>query len=296
MDVPGSSTAPLLRAIPVTLPGRGRTTIWEAAGPPGAPALVLLHGVTLTAALNWSGVAPLLARDYRVLMFDQRGHGAGLPSPTFRLEDSADDVAAIADALGITRLTAVGYSMGGLVAQLLWRRHPQLTAGLVLCASARNVAGSPWERAVALAMPGLVAAATLHPAVQLMRADIVGAGLLDRDTDPADRSWAIQQMRRTTLIDALSAVQAVCAFTSHAWIGSVDIPTAVVLTRHDRVVPARRQHKLARAVPNSTLIEIDGGHDVFMDAPGRLAAAVQAACEAVHAAPAGAAEPAAGAS
>jgi 3-oxoadipate enol-lactonase len=92
----------LLRAIPVTLPGRGRTTIWEAAGPPGAPALVLLHGVTLTAALNWSGVAPLLARDYRVLMFDQRGHGAGLPSPTFRLEDSADDVAAIAAELGIT--------------------------------------------------------------------------------------------------------------------------------------------------------------------------------------------------
>lgn len=185
-----------------------------------------------------------------------------------------------------TRLTAVGYSMGGLDAQLLWRRHPQLTAGLVLCATARNVAGSPWERAVALTMPGLVAAATLHPAVQLMRADIAGAALLDRDTDPADCSWAMQQMRRTTLIDALSAVQAVCAFTSDAWIGSVDIPTAVVVTRDDRVVPARRQHKLARAVPNSTLIEIDGGHDVFMDAPGRFAAAVQAACDAVHAAPA----------
>jgi pimeloyl-ACP methyl ester carboxylesterase len=294
MDMPGSSTAPLLRAIPVALPGRGRTTIWEAAGPPGAPALMLLHGVTLTAALNWSGVVPLLARDYRVLVFDQRGHGDGLPCPTFRLEDCADDVAAIAAELGITRLTAVGYSMGGLVAQLLWRRHPQLTAGLVLCATARNMAGSPWERAVALAMPGLVTAATLHPAVQAMRADIVGAALFDRDTDPAARSWAIQQMRRTTLIDALLAVQAVCAFTSHAWIGSVDVPTAVVVTGADRVVPARRQHKLARAVPQSTLIEIDGGHDVFMEAPGQFAAAMQAACDAVHAASAAATESAAG--
>jgi pimeloyl-ACP methyl ester carboxylesterase len=238
---------------------------------------------------------PVLAQDHRVLLLDQRGHGDGSPCSTFRLEDCADDVAAIAAQLGITRLTAVGYSMGGLVAQLLWRRHPRLTAGLVLCSTARNVAGSPWERAVALAMPGMVTAAALFPAVQLMRADIVGAALLDRDTDPADRAWAIQQMRRTTLITALSAVQAVCAFTSHAWIGSVDVPTAVVVTRDDRIVPARRQHKLARALPNSTLIEIDGGHDVFMDVPGRFAAAVQAACDAVHAAPSGA-RPAAGAS
>jgi 3-oxoadipate enol-lactonase len=203
-------------------------------------------------------------------------------------------VAAIAAALGVSRLTAVGYSMGGLVAQVLWRRHPQLTAGLVLCSTARNMAGTPWERAVALALPSIVTAATLVPAVQAMRADIVGAALLDHNTDPAARSWAIQHMRRTTLIDALSAVQAVCAFTSHAWISSVDVPTAVVVTRDDRFVPARRQHKLARAVPNSTLIEIDGGHDVFMEAPGRFAAAVQAACAAVHAASAAATESAAG--
>ena len=294
MDVPRSLT--VLRAIPVTLPGRGRTTVWEAPGPPGAPTLVLLHGVTLTAALNWSGVVPLLAQDYRVLVFDQRGHGDGLSCSTFRLEDCADDVAAIAAELGVSRLTAVGYSMGGLVAQLLWHRHPQLTAGLVLCATAHNVAGSPWERAMAIAMPGLVTAATLVPAVQAMRADIVGTALLDRNTDPTDRSWAIQQMRRTTLINVLSAVQAVCAFTSHAWIGSVDVPTAVVVTRDDRVVPAGRQHKLVRALPLSTLIEIDGGHDVFMEAPSRFAAAVQGACDAVHAAPSALTEPAAGAS
>jgi pimeloyl-ACP methyl ester carboxylesterase len=297
VGVHSSPAAPLLRAVPVDLPGRGRTTVWVAPGPPGAPTLVLLHGVTLSAALNWSAVLPVLAQDHRVLVLDQRGHGDGLPCSAFRLEDCADDVAAIAAQLGISRLTAVGYSMGGLVAQLLWRRHPGLTAGLVLCSTARNVAGSPWERAIALAMPGLVAAATLHPAMQMMRADIVGAALLDRDTDPVDRRWAIRQMRRTTLVNALSAVQAVCAFTSHSWIGTADVPTAVVVTRDDRVVPARRQHKLARAVPNCTLIEIDGGHDVFIEAPGRFGAAVKAACDAVHAGGAGAAqEPAAGAS
>jgi pimeloyl-ACP methyl ester carboxylesterase len=76
-------------------------------------------------------------------------------------------------------------------------------------------------------------------------------------------------------------VRAVAAFTSHTWIGSVDVPSAVVVTRHDRVVHPRRQHKLAQALPGSTVIEIDGGHDVFLEAPGRLAAAVEAACAAV---------------
>jgi pimeloyl-ACP methyl ester carboxylesterase len=214
-------------------------------------------------------------------MLDQRGHGVGLRCSTFRLEDCADDVAAVAAALGLERIIAVGYSMGGLVAQLLWRRHPGLTAGLVLCSTARNMAGSPWERAMAFALPSLVATATFLPAVHALRADLVGVALLDHAIDPADRDWALAQMRRTSLLNALSAVQAVSAFTSHAWIGSVDVPTAVVVTEDDLVVPLRRQLKLARAVPGSEVIEIDGGHDVFIDAPGTFAAAVLAACDIV---------------
>ncbi len=76
-------------------------------------------------------------------------------------------------------------------------------------------------------------------------------------------------------------MQAVAGFSSHAWIGTVDVPSAVVVTRHDRVVHPHRQHKLARALPRSTVVEIDGGHDVFLEAPARLAAAIEAACAAV---------------
>jgi pimeloyl-ACP methyl ester carboxylesterase len=265
----------------VDLPGRGRAVVWELPGPPGAPTLLLLHGVTLTAALNWGGVVERLSRRYRVLLLDQRGHGRGLPCRTFRLEDCADDVALIAEHLGIERLVPVGYSMGGLVAQLVWRRHPSLVAGLVLCSTARNVSGAPWEQSVAMLMPGLVAAARWLPPVQALRADLVGSALLDTSCDPADREWALAEMRRTSLVDALSAMQAVAEFTSHAWIGSVDVPTAVVVTRHDQVVPARRQRKLAAALPARTVIELAGGHDVFLDAPGRFGPALESACAAV---------------
>jgi 3-oxoadipate enol-lactonase len=263
------------------LPGRGRTVVWDVAGPPGAPTLLLLHGVTLTAALNWSGILQTLARSYRVLLLDQRGHGDGISAGPFRLEDCADDAAAVAGELGVERLVVVGYSMGGVVAQLMWRRHPSLVAGLVLCSTARNVSGGAWEQSASLLMPGLVTAAMWMPAAGAMRADLVGSALLDTDCDPAQRHWALSEMRRTGLVDALAAMQAVGEFTSHSWIGSVDVPTAVVVTRHDRVVPPRRQWKLANALPDATVVELDGGHDVFLHSPARFAAAVESACGAV---------------
>jgi 3-oxoadipate enol-lactonase len=267
------------------LPGRGRAVVWDIPGPPGAPVLVLLHGVTLTAALNWSGVLDELTGHYRVLLLDQRGHGCGLPARPFRLEDCADDVAAVAEQLGLPQVVAVGYSMGGLVAQLLWRRHPELVSGLVLCATTRNTSGSPWEQSAALAMPGLITAANWMPAVRAVRADVIGSALLDHDTDPSDRRWALSEMRRTAMVDALAAMRAVCDFTSHAWIGSVDVPTAVLVTREDRVVPVHRQLKLARAIEGSLVIELDGGHDVFLESPGRFGAALRAACAAVCSGP-----------
>ena len=265
------------------LPGRGRTVVWDAPGPPGAPTLLLVHGVTLTSALNWGGVVENLGRRYRVVLVDQRGHGGGLPCRGgFRLEDCADDLAAVAGQLGIERLIAVGYSMGGLIAQLLWRRHPQLVAGLVLCSTARNMSGALWEQSASLMLPGLLAAAMWMPAASAMRADLIGTALLDSAYDQTQRRWALKEMRRTSLVDALSAVQAVSTFSSHSWIGSVDVPTAVVVTRHDGVVHPQRQMKLARALPDATVVEVDGGHDVFLHSPEQFGAAVESACAAVR--------------
>jgi 3-oxoadipate enol-lactonase len=274
-------TPPMTERRVLDLPGRGRVVAWDTPGPAGAPTLFLVHGVTLTAALNWGGIVGRLSRQYRVVLVDQPGHGDGLPVGAFRLEDCADDLAAIAGQLGIDQVVAVGYSMGGQIAQLLWRRHPHLIRGLVLCSTARNVSGSPWEQSATLMMPGLVAAAMWMPAAVAMRADMIGSALLESECSPVQRRWALSEMRRTSLVTALSAMQAVAEFSSHSWIGSVDVPTAVVVTRHDRIVPARRQWKLARALPDATVLEIDGGHDVFLHSPARFGAAVESACAAV---------------
>jgi len=278
----GSVTASARFARTADLRGRGRTVVWDHPGPPNAPTLVLLHGVTLTAELNWFGVVAALRRRYRVVTLDLPGHGDGLPHRRpFTLEDCADDVAATADALGIDRFVPVGYSMGGFVAQLLWRRHPHRVAGLVLCATARTVLDSPLEHGVSLVLPSVVHATRWLPGIDRLGADLLGSSLLGNGCDGHARGWALTQMRRTPLNTALAAMQAACGFASHRWIGLVDVPSAVVVTGEDRIVPARRQRDLARALPGCAVYEIAGDHGVFLSSPGLLADALLQACDAV---------------
>ena len=99
----------------ITLNGqRFHYTEWGAAT---APALLMLHGVT-GHARTWDEEAAAFASRYRVLALDQRGHGDSDPSPDadYTVATLASDVAAFADALGLSRLSIVGLSMGGRVA------------------------------------------------------------------------------------------------------------------------------------------------------------------------------------
>ena len=263
----------------VDLPGRGTTRVWECAGPPGAETVVLIHGVACTAELNWGMVLAPLGRDFRVVAADLRGHGDGIRLRSwFRLEDCADDIAALAAVLDIGGFTAVGYSMGGMVAQLLYRRHAALVSGLVLCSTAGNARGSRVEQLAALSMPAVAAALRWNPMLQLMGAESIGMALLGRIDDPATSRWARAQLRRTTLATVVSATDAVCAFSSDSWISQVDVPTAVVITDRDSVVPPGRQLQLARTIPGASVHHVDAGHGACINAPQLFARALLEAC------------------
>jgi pimeloyl-ACP methyl ester carboxylesterase len=175
MDVPDA------RSRHVELPGGGRLFVHEIAGPPGAPAVVLLHGWGGTAAGNWATSMPALARHYRVIAPDLRSHDTA----------AVDDVIELADALDVERFIAVGYSLGSVVAARLAAHHPDRVQAMVLCAPA------------GVSVPPKVAA------------------------------------------------------------GDDDLPTAVVVTRLDRIVPARRQLELARSLPGASVHPVDGNHFAF---------------------------------
>ena len=277
LQLPREAATPKTRL--VDLPGRGVTRVWECAGLPDAPTLMLIHGVTVTAELNWGKVFAPLSRHFQVVAMDLRGHGDGIRAGLrFRLEDCADDVAALAEVLAIDSFIAVGYSMGGMIAQLVYRRHSSMVSGLVLCATARNVLGSPAEKLAALSLPAAVAAIWWNPLLQPVSAQILGQALLGPVDDPATARWTRAQLRRTPLGTALSAVQAVCEFSSHSWISQVDVPTAVVVTTRDHILPASRQRKLAGAIPGASIHEVDADHAVCITEPQVFAQVLLQAC------------------
>jgi 3-oxoadipate enol-lactonase len=268
----------------VDLPGRGTTFVREQSGPAGAPALVLLHGLGATGALNWFACFGALGETYRVLALDQRGHGRGIRPGLggFRLEDCADDVVALADALGLARVVCVGYSMGGPVAQLAWRRHPDRVAGLVLCATARNFRGTRRPDLAQMVLAGgLTSAATaLRMVPRPVRRQVVRTGVRQRLATGLPE-WVADELGRNDPACLVEAARALATFSSARWIGGVDAPSAVVVTTHDRLVPPMRQYALAEAIPGARLFEVAGDHTVCATDPAVFVPALIGACRAV---------------
>jgi 3-oxoadipate enol-lactonase len=242
------------------LPGRGTTFIRELDGPtPDAPTLLLLHGWTASADLNWCASYFPLAKQFRVVALDHRGHGGGIRSlRRFHLADFADDAAAVADVLGIERYIPVGYSMGGPIAQLLTKQHPDRVRGLVLCATAAKFSSTREERLSFMGLTGLAALARYTPSQA--RQWLTGQMYL-KGKEGVWEPWAIEQVSRHEWRTVLEAGRAIGNFTSMAWIGELHVPTSVVITMRDHVVPLRRQLGLFEAIPDAEAFRVDGDHD-----------------------------------
>lgn len=250
----------------IELPERSPVWVHEEPGPPGAPVLMLLHGLGASAALNWFPAFGPLSEHFRVIAPDLRGHGRTPPGrDSFTLAGCADDAFAVADALGVEHLVAVGYSMGGPIAQIMWRRRPDRVDGLVLAATSRDFGGRMRDRVAFQSLP-LALAATRLPGAPEVRKLLVSL-LAPRFSATDIRRWATDELRRADSRSILEAAVELGRFSSRAWIQGVNVPTAVIVAMNDQLVPARRQLKLARAIPHSVAAFVNGDHYAVGRAP-----------------------------
>ncbi len=257
----------------IELGERGTTFIREVEGPPGAPTVLLLHGWVASAGLNWFQVFEPLSQYFNVVAPDVRGHARGLRTRRiFRLADCADDCAEMLVRTDRGPVIAVGYSMGGPVAQLMWRRHRDLVDGLVLCAtSAGFMPHRMMRRGYQTMMLGLTTFARIA-AVTSGRIPSLPMVNLGASNMPA---WAADEMRRHDWRMILEAGHSISTY--HApWIRDVDVPTSVVCTTEDHGVPASLQLETADAIRGATVHRVADGH--LACANPRFAGPLVAAC------------------
>jgi 3-oxoadipate enol-lactonase len=255
---------PLPRGERIELPGRGTTFVRRLDGPPGAPTVVLLHGWIASGGLNWFNALEPLARRYTVVAPDLRGHGRGIRSRRrFRLADCADDVAALVEHLGTGPVIAVGYSMGGPVAQLLWHRHPELVAGLVLCATSDQFVVGARERMVFSSVMATAVGTTRTGAWVSQWPGVRSWAPKGSAARPTNlRAWAAGEMRRHDMVKVMEAGQAIGSYNARRWIRFIDVPTTVMVTDRDRAVRPIDQLRMAEAIPGAVVQHIDDGHVV----------------------------------
>lgn len=250
----------------VDLPARGSTYVTDTPGPdPRSPTIVLLHALGCTGLLTWFPAIAPLSRRFRVVTLDLRWHGQGITDEEFSLYDCADDVSALVDVLDLKDVIVAGYSMGGVVAQRVWRQHGEKIQGLVLCSTTDKFQLSLIERGFFTAMgTTMMGLRGLSHSATLTRAARAAADAADMfahdDASLTIQEWALKEFRSTSPWAVGQALAALGRHHSRPWLGRIDVPTAVVVTTKDRVIPAPRQVALARAIAGATVHEVDSGH------------------------------------
>ncbi len=225
--------------------------------------MLLLHGWTATADLNWFTAYASLGEHYRVIALDHHGHGQGIRSKrAFSIEACADDALALCDQLDIDQVIPVGYSMGGPVALSCWQRHPQRVSGLVLGATAPYFSASRARNgATSSACPGWQRCRRATP--PRARSWLTEQLYLQRRAQQWE-PWAIEQVSRHDWRTILEAGRAIGGFSARDWLDTVDVPVSIIVTMRDEIVPVRRQIKLFDGIRGAEVHRIDGGHDAVV--------------------------------
>lgn len=237
---------------------RAGTSIWWQARGNGPP-LLLIQGLGYPSDAWWR-LLPALRQRYRTIVVDNRGVGrSDVPDEPFSLEDMADDAAAVVHAAGEEAVHVLGASMGGVVAQEVALRHPELVRSLVLGCT------GPSGRDAVLAD----AAAFLTAREDMTPREAAEASIpwvYAEDTPRAEITADIE-VRMAIPTSGRGYGAQLRAVVNHGGtldrLAGVTVPTLIIHGSADRLVPPANADLLAGAIPGAELVMLDGAGHVF---------------------------------
>ncbi len=258
----------------------GDVELWVERDGEGRPCIVLHGGLGVDHTLYRRSLVPLL-EGCAVVTYDHRDNGrsARPPLSTMTIEQLADDAAALVARLGLERPAVIGHSFGGFVAQELALRHPDAVGALVLVATGPGQLGSGEDPAEGEGAPLPAAAAAVMSQVPADDAAVAEATVrllpyyLHRR--PADE---VAAMMDGTVFDAAAMArgfEVLAGWSAVDRLGGIDVPTLVIVGRHDVFTSPPQSRRIARRVPEAVLVELeDSGHFPWLDEPAAFAAAL----------------------
>jgi non-heme chloroperoxidase len=251
-------------------------------GPENGATVVLSHCWTGSRAV-WEPVAArLVAAGRRVVLYDQRGHGAstlGNDAPT--VDGLGDDLAAVLEALDVRHAVVAGHSMGGMALQALAVRHPDVVARRVRALVLAGTAGF-----------GVAAGLFTTPVRLVTGSRSVDRALAGRLGPALCRGSVGRRPRQAHLVATRDAwlslpadvrrrfLHGMQAMDFRAGLRRVAVPTTVVVGRRDLLTPPRLARALAAAIPGARLVEVPAaGHMLPYEEPDLLADLIVSAAE-----------------
>ncbi len=265
----------------------------EVFGPEHGQPIVFAHGITCAIGV-WGNQIADLASDYRVIAYDHRGHGKS-EAPRGRHKYNLDFLAADLDAvLSATlrpgeRAVLAGHSMGGIAITSWAQRYPQRVTECADAVALINTTTGDLLKLVQLAqVPNSLAKSRAYAAGRILKTfggaplvpgsrraarQFVAMIAVGRDADPAVADYVYELFMGTSAAGRSGWVNALVdnLDAHHIGLDNLTVPTLVIGSTKDRLLPIAASRRIARNVPNLwSFVELGGGHCANLERPEQV--------------------------
>ena len=232
----------------------------------GGPTVLMLHGIGGGHLAFAPQVETLASNGYRAIAWDMPGYGHSAPIEPYTFKGLAESCVQLIESLKCDTVALVGHSMGGMVAQEVVARRPDLVNKLVLCGTSPSF-GKPdgdWPRAfIAQRTDPLDAGKSMADMAEMLVPQMVGPGSL-----PEGVKLATHCMSLVPPATYRRALEALVTFDRRANLERIMAPTLLIAGEHDRNAPPAEMKKMSDTIPRSTNLEKKGiGHLQNLEAP-----------------------------
>jgi pimeloyl-ACP methyl ester carboxylesterase len=237
------------------------------------PTVLMLHGIGGGHLSFAPQVETLASNGYRAVAWDMPGYGRSAPIEPYTFKGLAERCVTLIESLRSGHVVLVGHSMGGMVAQEVVARRPDLVTRLVLCgtSAAFGKADGDWQsNFIRERTAPLDAGMSMRELAETLVPQMIGPGSLPEGVKLAQHCMA--QVNPSTYRRALEAL---LTFDRRADLARIHVPTLLIAGENDKTAPPAVMKKMAQAIADSIYLELPGiGHLQPLEAPDEFDAAI----------------------